>query len=161
MLPNKLSKQKLKVTIPLAHHPTESPETSPLESPVKSEATASTSSGSTVKDGNYRGDDIGSGGTERNGTEREPTEGHRTHRDRNERDSTASLTRIRLYADNPDTDSLALLGFSYVNSNDTETNRQSTKIKHWNCHAVSTYLLSTLISTIPTKFQTKHANKSQ
>jgi hypothetical protein len=160
MLPNKPPKQKLKVTIPLARHPTESPETSPLESPVKSEATASTSSDSTLKDGNYRGDDIGSGGTERDSTVRELTEGHRTQRDRNERNSTSFLTRLRLYADNPDTDSLALLGFSYVNSNGTETNRQNTKIKHWNCHAVSTYLLSTLISTITTKFQTKRANES-
>jgi hypothetical protein len=155
MLPNKTPKQKLKVTIPLTRHPTESPETSPLESPVKSEATASTSSGSTVRDGKHKDDDIGSGGTGRDGTERGSAEGDRTQRDGNERDSTVSLTRLRLlYPDNPDTDSLALLGLSYVNSNGTETNQQNTKIRLWNCHAVSTYHCSTFISTIPTRFQT-------
>jgi hypothetical protein len=158
MLPNKPPKQKLKVTIPPAYRTTESPETSPLESPVKSEATASTSSDSTVKDSKHRDDDIGSGGTGKDGSGRERTEEHRTQKDGNERDSAASLAHIGLYVDNLDTDSLARLGFSYANSNDTETNRQTTEIKHWNCHAVSIICALRLYPTIPVKFQTKHAN---
>jgi hypothetical protein len=152
MLPNTPPKRKLEITIPLTRRPTESPEISPLGSPVKSEAA---SSDSTVKDGKRKDDGIGSGGTERDSTERGSAEGDRTQRDRHERDSTTSLSHLRLlHVDNPDTDSLACLGFSYVNRNVVETSRQNTKIKHWNCHTVSIFLCSTLISTFSTKFLT-------
>jgi hypothetical protein len=133
MLPNKLPKEKLKVIIPLTRHSIESPEISPLESPVKSEATAS--SDSTVKD---RDDDIGSGGTERDGTKRDSAEGDSTEGDRNEMDNTTSFAHLSVsYVDNADTESFARLSVSYANMDRIETIQQSIVIEHWNCHAVS------------------------
>lgn len=146
MLPNNLPKQMLNIIIPLTSRSIESPETSPSASPVTSEVTES--SDSTVRDGKD-GDQVKSGGAERDGTGPGSAE-----RDSTERSSAASLASLGpCHVDNADTDSLARLGFSYVNSDGTETNRQNTKIKLWNCHAVSTYLYSTFISTIPANFK--------
>jgi hypothetical protein len=153
MLPNNLPKQMLNIIIPLTSRSIECPETSPSASPLTSDATES--SDSIVRDGKD-GDQVKRGGAERDGTGPGSTE-----QDSTERSSAASLASLGpCYVDNVDTDSLARLGFSYVNSDGSETNQQNTKIKQWNCHAVSTYLYSTFISAIPAKFQTKNANQS-
>lgn len=144
MLPNKSPNQNLKITIPLTRRPSESPETSPLGSPVKSESTDRT-----IKDGNDR-DDVESGGAKRDGgTEIGSADGGSTRRD-----STASLAHLGLsYVDNADAESLARLGVSYLNRDATESIRQNTRIKHWNCHAVCIYLYIILVSTIPATIQ--------